>query len=129
MAVPGGAFVGFREFNVSGLYLGSEVVLAVQVAFMVNRQRIWKRDFDHTIRALVEAGWVKKFMADYNPNTELSKQSPTAVAPLTYSHIKSTMAFFAAGAVVASIVFVAELYIAQMTTWRNRTLFSNDIIN
>ncbi len=108
--------MAFKDANVSRFHLGREVLLSVQVAFMINKKRSWKRDFDWTIQALKEAGIISKYIEDHNPNRKAKKKSSKDekdALPLTCAHVKGSLAFLGLGAATAAIALAAEIYTAK----------------
>ena len=72
------------------------------------RKSPWKNDLNIHIERLKAAGVVSKLTRDATPS---AKPAPNAsmAKPLTFNHLKSSLALLAAGLILATLAFLCEL--------------------
>lgn len=115
----GGAFMAFREFDLTNRVFGREIFFDVQVGIMINSARLWRQDFDDTIMYLNAYGIIDKWKKDFNENKKsfgALSVSQLPASPLSISHIASSLMMLFIGLVASTIVFGLELYYIKHKT-------------
>ena len=100
------AFLGFPA--PSNLMLSKEVVIATKVAYIVNKDRPWKRDFDLPLERLKAHGFFVKFLRDSLQKMSKEEYDSTAGKPLKLLHFRSSLYVFVGGMALAQCAYFAE---------------------
>ena len=115
LADEGGALMFFREIQMDGFVFGREVFFAANVAFMVNRRRPWRADFDPYIGRFSAMGITNKLVAD-NGRVVRADADGKEEAALSVDHVKSSVCFAALGCALGLFVLLGEICYSKTTT-------------
>lgn len=110
--VKSGAFVTFRQADLTNYVFGREIVYMARTGFMIFPQHAWKSDFDPILEVIKSSGLLSKFVQEFavQSKTKETLGNEDLVQPLTFEHVKGVFWVWISGLGLALVIFLMERF-------------------
>ncbi|XP_059082565.1 uncharacterized protein LOC131880074 [Tigriopus californicus] len=107
-----GAFVTFRQADLTNYVFSREIVYMARTGFMVHSAHTWKSDFDPILEVIKSSGLLSKFAQEFavQPPRKDNTADNELVQPLAFEHVQGVFSVWIAGLGLAMVVFVLERF-------------------